>query len=127
MNADAHRAKAERIARSLAKCHPADHEVVIDGAMLAICHWINFAFHSLALTAPDLDIMHCYFVTGFDRQYYGLMAGPEFLDALDEIDTARPLYVRGNVAGGDKAAERALDLHALVREKALAVAHQRSA
>lgn len=122
MKADAHRAKAERIARTLAKCRPADHEIVIDGAMLAISHWINFAFHSLGLTAPEDDIMHCYFVTGFDRQYFGLAASPELLDALEEIDNARPLYVRGNVTGGDKAAERALVLQAMVRDKALALA-----
>jgi hypothetical protein len=126
MNADAHRAKAERIGRSLSICRTSDYEVVIDGAMLAISHWINFAFHRLDLTVPENDIMHCYFVTGFDRQYFGLAAGPEFLDALEEVDRARPLYVRGNVAGGDKAAERALKLQALVRDKALAVAHQRS-
>ena len=122
MNAKSHHAKAERIARTLAKCRPADYEIVIDGAMLAISHWINFAFHSLALTLPEEDIVHSYFVTGFDRQYFGLVAGPEFLDALEEIDNARPLYVRGNVVGGEKAAERALHLHELVRRKALAAA-----
>ena len=122
MNAKGHRHKAERIARTLAKCRPSDYEIVIDGAMLAISHWINFAFHSLQLTAADNDVMHAYFVTGFDRQYFGLAAGPEFLDALEEIDNARPLYVRGNIDGGEKAAERALDLHETVRRKALAVA-----
>ena len=122
MKAEAHRRKAERLDRSLAKCRPADTELVIDGVMLAITHWINFAFHTLELTAPDDDIMHCYFVTGFDRQYYGLIAGPIFLDALEEIDDLRPLHVRGNIAGGDAAAARALALHEAVREKALALA-----
>lgn len=122
MRAEAHRAKAERIARSLAKCSPADYEMAIEGAMLAICHWINFAFHTRALTAPETDIMHSYFITGFDRQYFALVAGPEFVDALEEIDNTRTLHVRGNVAGGEAAGERALDLHDLVRRKALAVA-----
>ncbi len=122
MKAEAHRLKAERLGRSLAKCSSADTELVIDGVMLAITHWINFVFHMLELTAPDDDIMHCYFVTGFDRQYYGLAADPVFLDALEEIDDLRPLYVRGNAAGSDAAGVRALELHEAVRDKALALA-----
>ena len=122
MKAEAHRLKAERLGRSLAKCSSADTELVIDGVMLAITHWINFVFHMLELTAPDDDIMHCYFVTGFDRQYYGLAADPVFLDALEEIDDLRPLYVRGNAAGSDAAGVRALEMHEAVRDKALALA-----
>lgn len=122
MKAEAHRRKAERIGRTLDKCDPADYEIVIDGVMLAITHWINFAYHTLDLTGPDDDIMHCYFVTEFDRQYYGLVAGPEFLDALAEIDDARPLHVRGNVPGGEKVAARALELHDQIRKKAMALA-----
>ena len=122
MKAEAHRLKAERLGRSLAKCSSADTELVIDGVMLAITHWINFVFHMLELTAPDDDIMHCYFVTGFDRQYCGLAADPVFLDALEEIDDLRPLYVRGNAAGSDAAGVRALELHEAVRDKALALA-----
>ena len=122
MKAESHRRKAERLGRSLAKCSPADTELVIDGVMLAITHWINFTFHTLELTAPDDDIMHCYFVTGFDRQYYGLAADPVFLDALEEIDDLRPLHVRGNAAGSDAAGVRALELHETVRNKALALA-----
>ena len=121
MKAEAHRAKAERLERSLAKCTPDDYEVVIDGAMLAVSHWANYAYHALGITEPDRNVMHAYFVTAFDRQYFGLAAGPEFLDALEEIETLRPLYVRGNVAGGAKAAARALELLATVRAKALAV------
>ncbi len=122
MKAEAHRRKAERLGRSLAKCSAEDTELVIDGVMLAVTHWINFAFHTLELTAPDDDIMHCYFVTGFDRQYYGLAADPVFLDALEEIDDLRPLYVRGNAAGSGAAGLRALELHEAVRDKALALA-----
>ena len=121
MMAEAHRRKAERLGGSLAKCSPEDTELVIDGVMLAITHWINFTFHTLGLTAPDDDIMHCYFVTGFDRQYYGLAADPVFLDALEEIDDLRPLHVRGNASGSDAAGVRALELHEAVRDMALAL------
>ena len=119
MTPDGHRRKAERIARSLAKCRPADWEVVIDGAMLAVTHWVNWALHRRGLTAPADDVVHAYFVTGFERQYYALAAGAEFLDALEEIDAMRPRYVRGN-ADGEAAARRALALVARVRERALA-------
>ena len=118
---EAHRAKAERLERSLAKCTAEDYEVVIDGAMLAVSHWANYAYHALGLTGPDTNVMHAYFVTAFDRQYFGLAAGPEFMDALEEIETLRPLYARGNVPGGPKAAARALALLAAVRAKALAI------
>ena len=121
MKAQAHRRKAERLGRSLAKCTPQDTELVIDGVMLAISHWTNFTFHTLGLTAPDNDIMHCYFVTGFDRQYYGLASDPVFLDALEEIDDLRPLHVRGNVPGSDAAGARAMELHEAVRNRALAL------
>ncbi len=119
MTPEGHREKAERLERSLAKLRPTDWEVVIDGAMLAVSHWINWAFHTKGLTAPDDDIVHAYFVTEFERQYYGLAAGPAFLDALDEIDRMRPRCVRGN-ADGEASARRALDLVAVAREVALA-------
>ena len=45
MRAHAHRRKAERISRSLAKIGPDDYEVMIDGALLAISHWLNYALH----------------------------------------------------------------------------------
>lgn len=121
MNIESHRIKAERIARTLEKCRLSDYEIIIDGAMIAISHWINYAFHSLALTKPDEDIMHCYFVTGFERQFFGLVAGSEFLDALEEVDNFRPLYVRGNISGGENIAERALHLEKLIQKKALAI------
>ena len=122
MNAAAHRLKAERIERSLAKCDPGDYEMIIDGVMLAITHWINHAFHILNLTADDRDVIHAYFETAFDRQYFALVAGPAFLEGLEEIETLRPLYVRGNVAGGPAAAERALGVLGSVRERSLAAA-----
>ena len=121
MKAESHRAKAERLERSLAKCRPGDYEMIIDGAMLAVTHWINLAFHTVALTDDDSDVVHAYFETAFDRQHFGLVAGAEFLDGLEEIETLRPLYARGNVAGGEAAGRRALDILQSIREKALAV------
>ena len=122
MKAEGHRAKAERIGRSLEKLSPEDWEAVIDGVMLAVTHWINFAFHSVGLTAESNDVMHAYFATAFERQHWGLAAGPEFLDALAEIETTRPQHVRGNAPTGEAAATRALAILADVHERALATA-----
>jgi hypothetical protein len=121
MNAEGHRAKAERIERSLAKCRTDDYEMVIDGAMLAVTHWINVAFHTLELTGDDSDVIHAYFETAFDRQHFGLVAGAIFLDGLEEIETLRPLHARGSVAGGEAAAKRCLEILQGIREKALAL------
>ena len=121
MKAEGHRAKAERLDASLAKCRPGDYEMIIDGAMLAVTHWINHAFHTLALTDDDSDVVHAYFETAFDRQHFGLVAGAEFLDGLDEIETLRPLHARGNVAGGEAAAKKALEILRGIRKMALTV------
>ncbi|HJO97876.1 MAG: hypothetical protein QGF38_10555 [Rhodospirillales bacterium] len=121
MNAEGHRAKAERIERSLAKCRTDDYEMIIDGAMLAVTHWINAAFHFVELTDDDSDVIHAYFETAFDRQHFGLVAGAAFLDGLEEIETLRPLHARGNVAGGEAAAKRCLEILQGIREKALAL------
>ena len=121
MKAVLHRAKAERIERSLAKCRPGDYEMIIEGAMLAVTHWTNHAFHILELTDDDSDVVHAFFETAFDRQHFGLVAGAEFLDGLEEIETLRPLHARGNVAGGEAAGKRALEILQAIREKALAV------
>ncbi|MDP6788591.1 MAG: hypothetical protein QGI13_15850 [Rhodospirillales bacterium] len=127
MNAQRHRAKAQRIERSLAKCRADDYEIVIDGAMLAATHWINAAFHIADLTDDDSDVVHAYFETAFDRQHFGLVAGAEFLDGLEEIETLRPLHARGNVAGGEAAAKRCLDILQAIREKALALSPEPAA
>jgi hypothetical protein len=122
MKAEGHRAKAERMGRSLDKLSPDDWEMVIDGVMLAVSHWINYAFHTMGLSADDENVMHAYFTTAFERQHWGLAAGPEFLHALEEIETIRPPHVRGNASGGEAAATRALAILADVRERALAAA-----
>ena len=114
MKAEGHRAKAERMGRSLEKLSPDDWEMVIDGVMLAVSHWINYAFHSMGLTADDENVMHAYFTTAFERQHWALAAGPELLDAL--------AHVRGDAPTGEAAARRALAILADVRERALAMA-----
>ena len=58
MNVEAHRAKAESIERSLARCTTADYEIVIEGCMLAGTHWFNMALHRTGLLPEDQDAMH---------------------------------------------------------------------
>ncbi len=120
MTPEGHRTKAERIERSLPNCSPEYYEMVIEGAMLAVSHWINYVFHILRLTPHEKDVMHAYHETVFTHQYFGLVAGPEFLDGLEAIETLRALHVRGNVEGGERAATRALEILGGVRQKALA-------
>ena len=114
-----HRAKAEKIERSLAKCDPSDYEIRIEGAMLAGTHWLNLALHALGVTAPHIDVMHTYLLTVNELRKYRV-ADAALLDALGEIEDMRPPYVRGNFPGGQKAAERALSLLAAIRNTALA-------
>ena len=112
-----HRAKAEKIERSLAKCGPADYEMKIEGAMLAGTHWVNLALHRQGVTKDGSDILHTYMLTVNELRKYRV-ADAALLDALAEIEDIRPPYVRGNVPGGEKAAARALELLALLRRKA---------
>lgn len=117
MSPQEHRAKAERIERSLGKCGPADYEMKIEGAMLAGTHWLNLALHRMQVTAPQADVLHTYMLTVNDLRKYRI-ADAELVDALAEIEDIRPGYVRGNLPGGEKAAERALALLSLLRRKA---------
>lgn len=119
MSPEAHRRKAERIERSLAKCARKDYEAVIEAAMLAGSHWFNMALHVFGLTAEDDDVVHTYFLTGNQSQRYGILAG-DMLAALDAIEQLRPLYVRGNAPGGEAAGRRAFELLARIRESARA-------
>jgi hypothetical protein len=112
-----HRAKAERIERSLAKCGPGDYEMKIEAAMLAGTHWLNLALHRMGVTAPQTDVLHTYMLTVNDLRKYQI-ADAELINALSEIEDIRPAYVRGNLPGGDKAAERALALLSSLRRKA---------
>ena len=117
MSPDEHRAKAERIERSLAKCGPVDYEMKIEAAMLAGTHWLNHALHRLGVTPPQNDILHTYMLTVNELRKYRV-ADEELLDALSEIEDIRPGYVRGNLPDGEKAAARVLELLALLRRKA---------
>lgn len=118
MTPDQHRTKAERITRSLAKCTPADYEAVIEGAMLAGTHWLNLGLHEFGLWPCDRDVMHAEFLTKVERLKVSVVAGP-MVEAMEEIEAARALYVRGDAPGGKDAARRALSLLELIREGAL--------
>jgi hypothetical protein len=113
-----HQKKAERIVRSLGKCSPSDYETIIEGAMLAGSHWFNLALHGYGLLPPDQDVMHAEFLTKAERLRVTLVA-PELVEALEEIEAARALYVRGSAAGGEDMARRALTLLDRIREIAL--------
>ena len=120
MSPELHRRKAERVSRTILRLDPStDHEMIIDGAMIAASQWINYALHRLGLTRPDFDIMHAYFVTGFERQYYALAASPALVDGLEAIEAIRPRYVRGDARGGAGAAKRALAILARLKRVAL--------
>jgi hypothetical protein len=114
-----HRAKAEKIERSLAKCGAADYEMRIEAAMLAGTHWLNFALHRLGITPATIDVMHTYLLTVNELRKYRV-ADAASVEALGEIEDLRPAYVRGNFPGGDRAAEQALALLAILRSQALA-------
>lgn len=118
MTPQEHRAKAEKIERSLAKCGSADYEMKIEGAMLAGTHWVNLVLHRMGVTPQQGDVLHTYMLTVNELRRLRV-ADPETLDALSEIEDIRPAYVRGNHAGGEKAAGRAIWLLAVLRKKAV--------
>jgi hypothetical protein len=117
MTPEEHQAKAKKIERSLAKCGPADYEMKIEAAMLAGTHWANLVLHRMGITQPQGDILHTYMLTVNDLRKYQV-ADAELVNALAEIEDIRPGFVRGNLPGGDKAAQRALELLAVLRRKA---------
>lgn len=114
MNITGHRAKAERIERSMAKCSAADFETVIEGAMLAGTHWFNLLLHAEGLRAEDNDIVHTEFVQLGERRKFAL-AMPEQMLALDLIEDLRTTHVRGDMPEGEAAARRALAALACLR------------
>ena len=121
LSPELHRSKAERIARSLQKCTPADYEAVIEGAMLAGSDWFNYALHAYGLRAPGEDVMHAEFLTKAERLKVAL-ASRELVEALEEIEASRAMFVRGSAAGGEEMARRALQLLNRIRSIALAAA-----
>jgi hypothetical protein len=121
MNPELHRSKAERIARSLEKCTAADYEALIEGAMLAGTHWFNYALHAYGLRAPEQDVMHAEFLTKAERAKLVLVS-QELVEALEEVEASRAMFVRGSAAGGEEMGRRALELLNRIRSIALAAA-----
>ena len=118
MNVDAHRDKAQRLERSLAKCGAGDFETIIEGAMLAATHWFNLLLHRRGLRAAENDVLHAEFVTVGERRKLAL-AAPAALQALDRIERSRTTHVRGDIPEGERAAQDALDCLATIRAAAL--------
>jgi hypothetical protein len=119
MTPEQHDALARRIERSLEKCTAADYEMKIEAAMLAGTHWLNAALHRMRATASESDVFHTYLLTV--NEYRRLcVADAALVAALTEIEDMRPAFVRGNRAGGERAAERALELLAGIRARAQA-------
>lgn len=118
MKPEQHAKKAERIERSLLKCSIEHYEIVIEGAMLAGTHWFNAKLHWMGYFPPDNDVMHAQYLSGIDRVKL-LILQPEALRALDELESFRPGFVRGNMPGGTLAAERSLRLLLVLRTAAV--------
>lgn len=115
-----HKEKALRIERSLAKCTQQDHEIRIEGAMLAATHWVNGAYHALGISADTNDILHTYMLTVNEYRRYAV-ANEQLIGKLAEIEDVRPLYVRGDVGGGHVAADRVVALLDEIRAIALSL------
>ena len=117
MNAAGHRLKAERIERSLRRCTPGDWEMRIEAAMLAGTHWANYALHRAGVSADDEDVVHTSMLVVNVLRKYAIVE-EALLGALAEIEDLRPLHVRGDVEGGEHAADRAVALLARIGELA---------
>jgi hypothetical protein len=117
MNPHDHDRYAERIERSMDKCGmDADHELLIEGAMLAAAHRLNAHLHRLGMTAPDEDLMHTYLLTINEFRRLSVADG-DSMTALAAIEDLRPAFVRGDHPGGPEAAQRALQLLATLRRR----------
>src|ERR1700761_422220 len=104
-----HRLKAERIEASLRCLGSDDWEMKIEAAMLAGTHWANYALHRRGVTSESEDIVHNSMLVVSMLRKYSLAEGG-LLGALTEIEELRPLYVRGDLPDGSRAAARALEL-----------------
>ena len=107
MTPQQHWEKADRIMRSLGKLGPADFEMIIEAAMLAGTHLLNAILHHEAITGPEADVLHAEYMTVALRTRTRLSL-PGLVEALDDIENLRPFFVRGNIANGEAAAQRAL-------------------
>ncbi|MES2362398.1 MAG: hypothetical protein V4646_11430 [Pseudomonadota bacterium] len=116
MLAHDHDTYASRIENSLGKCGPDDHELQIEGAMLAAAHRINAHFHRLGISPPEDDIVHTYLLTINEHRRLCLV-DQEAMVALGAIEDLRPAFVRGDHPGGAEAAQRAASLLATVRNR----------
>jgi hypothetical protein len=105
---------ATRIEHTMGKLGPDDHELVIEGSMLAAAHRLNAHMHRLGMTAPDDDLIHTYLLTINEYRRLSVADG-ESMQALADIEDLRPAFVRGNHPGGAEAARQALHLLATVR------------
>ncbi|MBK5053089.1 hypothetical protein IQ287_30550 [Burkholderia sp. R-69927] len=108
-----HRIKAENIETSLRILGEDDWEMKIEAAMLAGTHWANYALHRRGVTSDSEDIVHNSMLVVNMLRKYSLAEG-ELLGALTEIEELRPLYVRGDLPDGSRAAARALELLRLI-------------
>jgi hypothetical protein len=113
MKTENHQLKAESIETSLSFLGEDDWEMKIEAAMLAGTHWANYALHRSGVTSDSEDIIHNSMLAVSMLRKYSLAEG-ELLDALTEIEELRPLYVRGDLPDGSRAAARALELLRLI-------------
>ncbi len=116
MNPHDHDLYAARIERSMDKCVADDHELLIEGAMLAAAHRLNAHLHRLGMTRPDEDLVHTYLLTINEFRRLSVADG-ESMAALAAIEDLRPAFVRGDHPGGAEAAQRALQLLATLRRR----------
>lgn len=114
MNPLDHDIYAARIERSMGKCDADDHELLIEGAMLAAAHRLNAHLHRLGITGTDEDLVHTYLLTINEYRRLSVADG-ESMAALGAIEDLRPAFVRGNHPGGAEAAQRAQELLATIR------------
>lgn len=117
MTPDHHRARAERIERSLDLLTDDDWEMRIEAAMLAGTHWANHALHRHGVSAEGEDIVHTSMCVVNTLRKYAIVER-ELLEQLAEIEELRPLYVRGDLPDGPRAAARALALLAAIGRRA---------
>lgn len=116
MLAHDHDTYASRIERSLGKCSADDHELQIEGAMLAAAHRINAHLHRLGVSRAEDDIVHTYLLTINEHRRLCLVDN-ESMVALGAIEDLRPAFVRGDHPGGVEAAQHAASLLAIVRDR----------
>lgn len=115
MNIEKHQQKADCIERSLSKLQPSHYEMVIEGCMLAGTHWFNIVLHERNVVPPEKDAMHAEFMSVADRRKARLVAA-DALETMDTIESLRTSHVRGDLPGGEQAAQRALQCLAVLRE-----------